>query len=146
MSANSSHRVLHRMVPLICQALTTSPSDDLVWLEGLRLLSNPKLRTSMSLTSSIWLPLLLKSLEVHRSKEVICAGLKLLAGVAETLEPMKSCLVKPLRALGKDAEIGVSEELTVAVSLLGLTILNKDNREVGRPKSVSNYFCLMMRL
>ena len=137
MSADSSHRILHRMVPLICQALTTSSNDETVWLEGLRLLTNPKLRTAMGMTSSIWLPLLLKGLESSKPQDIILTALKLLAGLTETLEPMKSCLVKPLRALGKKADIADTEELSTAVERLGLVVLNNDKEEIGRPRGVS---------
>ena len=138
MAANSSNQILHRMVPLICQALTTSPNDETVWLEGLRLLSNPKLRTAMSLTSSIWLPLLLKGLEPSKSKPIIIASLVLLNGLCETLQPLKSCLVKPLKALSRDTVIGEREELTSAVERLGLVIRNPQQKEIGKT-SVSTF-------
>jgi FKBP12-rapamycin complex-associated protein len=77
------------MVPLICQALTSS-NDETVWLDGLRLLASPKLRTALSITASIWLPLLLKGLDVSRSSAVNTAGLILLGEVADQLKPMKN--------------------------------------------------------
>lgn len=129
MSANRSHHVLHRMIPLICQALTTAISDgqdtldvqnEAIWLEGLRLLCNPKLRTALSITSSIWLPLLLKGLDSSRPTSVNVAALKLLAEVAEMLQPMKSCLTKPLRLLGKDQEVCRTEELAMALEKLDM--------------------------
>jgi FKBP12-rapamycin complex-associated protein len=115
MSVNRSHHVLHRMVPLICQALTCS-SDETVWLDGLRLLASPKLRTALSITASIWLPLLLKGLDVSRSSSVNTAALHLLGEVADQLKPMKSCLAKPLKALARDPIISTTGEL-LAVSL-----------------------------
>jgi FKBP12-rapamycin complex-associated protein len=132
---NTSHHVLHRMVPLVCQALTTSPNDEVVWLDGLTLLSNNKLRTAMTLTSSIWLPLLLKGLEPSRPRPVIIAALSLLYQVAEILEPMKSCLLKPLRTLGKTTEIGETDELALAVGRFGLPVWNAQKQEIGRPGS-----------
>ena len=125
------------MVPLICQALTTSPNDETVWLEGLRLLTNPKLRTAMGMTSSIWLPLLLKGLEPFKPRNVVRTALQLLAGLSETLEPMKSCLVKPLRALGRNADIADTEELANAVERLGLVLFNSNKEQIGRLRGVS---------
>ncbi|RSH90651.1 hypothetical protein EHS25_001256 [Saitozyma podzolica] len=133
MSANTSHHILHRMVPLICQALTTSPSDEAVWLEGLRLLADPKLRTAMSITSSIWLPLLLKGLDASGPEVVILAALRLLLQVADTIEPIKSCLNKPLRALGMHPELSSAEEFEMAVSELGITILDEQKHPIRRP-------------
>lgn len=140
MSANTSHHILHRMVPLICQALTTSPSDEAVWLEGLRLLADPKLRTAMSITSSIWLPLLLKGLDASGPDVVILAALRLLLQVADTIEPIKSCLNKPLRALGMHPELASAEEFELAVSKLGITVLDGQKHAIGRPMtSVSTF-------
>jgi FKBP12-rapamycin complex-associated protein len=128
------------MVPLICQALTTSPSDEAVWLEGLRLLADPKLRTAMSITSSIWLPLLLKGLDASGPEVVILAALRLLLQVADTIEPIKSCLNKPLRALGMHPELSSAEEFEMAVSELGITILDEQKHPIGRPMtSVSTF-------
>ena len=121
MDPSSSHQIRYRMIPLICQALTTSPSEDQVWLEGFRLLASPKLRSAMTITSSIWLPLLLKGLDTNRGRPVIIAALKLLEAAAESLDSMKSCLVKPLRILGKNSDVSRSEELTFAVERLGLS-------------------------
>lgn len=124
MSLNRPHHILHRMVPLICQAMTTRPYDEAVWVEGLTMLCDPKLHRSMSLTYSIWLALLLRALESSRPPAVILAALRLLGEMKKTLEPMKSCLLKPLTALVKldelDAEIG--EELKATIGKLGLTI------------------------
>lgn len=121
MSANRSHQVLHRMVPLICQSLTASDQET-VWLEGLRLLANPKFRSSLAITSSIWLPLLLKGLDTSRSEKVNLAALKLLAEVADQLRPMKSCLAKSLQALSRDSKIGTVEELQVVLRRLDMTL------------------------
>jgi len=121
MSVNRSHHVLHRMVPLICQALTSS-NDETVWLDGLRLLASPKLKTALSITASIWLPLLLKGLDVSRSSGVNTAGLVLLAEVADQLKPMKSCLAKPLKALSRDGKIGQSDELIAVLLRLDMEI------------------------
>ncbi|WVQ82636.1 hypothetical protein IAT38_004768 [Cryptococcus sp. DSM 104549] len=134
---NTQHHITHRMVPLICQALITSPEDETVWLEGLRLLSNPKLRPALPLTSSIWLPLLLKGLEVTKPRTVTAAALRLLVQVAETLEPMKNCLVKPLRALGKEDDVAEMYELLRAVERLDITVFNSDKRVVNRSKSLA---------
>ena len=136
MEVSTSHQILHRMVPLVCQALTTSPSDDQVWLEGLRHLSNPKLRTAMTTTSSIWLPLLLKGLDTSRSRPIIFASLKLLAEVADTVDLMKSCFIKPLKALGKYQEVSGSEELRLACARLGLVVWSElEGEEIGSPRS-----------
>jgi hypothetical protein len=121
MSVNRSHHVLHRMVPLICQALTSS-NDETVWLDGLRLLASPKLKTALSITASIWLPLLLKGLDVSRSSAVNTAGLILLSEVADQLKPMKSCLAKPLKALSRDAKIGNSQELVMVLLRLDMEV------------------------
>jgi hypothetical protein len=121
MSVNRSHHVLHRMVPLICQALTSS-NDETVWLDGLRLLASPKLKTALSITASIWLPLLLKGLDVSRSSAVNTAGLILLSEVADQLKPMKSCLAKPLKALSRDAKIGNSQELVIVLLRLDMEV------------------------
>ena len=121
MSVNRSHHVLHRMVPLICQALTSS-NDETVWLDGLRLLASPKLRTALSITASIWLPLLLKGLDVSRSSAVNTAGLILLGEVADQLKPMKSCLAKPLKALQRDSKIGHSQELVMVLLKLDMEL------------------------
>jgi hypothetical protein len=63
----------------------------------------------MSLTCSIWLALLLRGLEAGQSKDILVAALKLLKEMQQTLEPMKSCLIKPLNALTKAA--GLDEEV-----------------------------------
>lgn len=135
MAANSSHHITHRMVPLICQALTASPVDEQVWTEGLDLLADPKLKTAMAITTSIWLPLLLRGLDPAGSKTVITLALKLLVEVSEILEPIKTCAVKPLRALAHDERIHDTDELAVAVGKLGLTIMDKDGRPIGRPRT-----------
>jgi len=109
------------MVPLICQALTSS-NDETVWLDGLRLLASPKLRTALSITASIWLPLLLKGLDVSRSSAVNTAGLILLGEVADQLKPMKSCLAKPLKALQRDSKIGHSQELVMVLLKLDMEL------------------------
>ncbi|OCF43750.1 phosphatidylinositol 3-kinase [Kwoniella heveanensis CBS 569] len=136
MSGQAQHHITHRMVPLICQALITAPQDETVWQEGLRMLSNPKLKTALTLTSSIWLPLLLKGLEVSKPRAVTLAALRLLDHVAEILEPMKSCLVKPLRALGKEKELENLPELILVVTKLDVTVWNSEKQLIGRPKSV----------
>ena len=132
MSNTASQHVLYRMVPLICQALHTSPTDETVWLEGLGLLSNPKLRRALSTTSSIWFPLLLKGLDTSRSKTVIMAALTLLAEVTETLQPMRSCLVKPLRELEKDEELGDCHELVMVREGLGFTVSGIVEEDLGK--------------
>jgi FKBP12-rapamycin complex-associated protein len=109
------------MVPLICQALTSS-NDETVWLDGLRLLASLKLRTALSITASIWLPLLLKGLDVSRSSAVNTAALTLLGEVADQLKPMKSCLAKPLKALARHPVIGQSQELLMVSLKLDMSI------------------------
>jgi hypothetical protein len=86
----------------------------------------------MSLTSSIWLPLLLKGLETSRPHEVILAALRLLSQVAETLEPMRSCLIKPLRALGRHESISKCDELGMACGRMNIIVKIGEKREVGR--------------
>lgn len=135
MASNSSHHITHRMVPLICQALTASPADEQVWIEGLGLLADTKLKTAMSITTSIWLPLLLRGLDPAGSRTVVLLALKLLFEVAENLEPIKTCAVKPLRALAKDERIYDSDELAVAVAKLGLSILDMHDRPIVRPRT-----------
>jgi len=135
MAASTTHQILQGMVPLICQALTTAPIDDQVWLEGLRLLTKPKLCTALTTTSSIWLPLLLKGLDTSSSATVKLAALRLLTEVAETLEPMKSCLVKPLRALRKDKEVSETEEFNLACRRLGLETSNDQEVNAKEPRS-----------
>lgn len=120
MAAISSQHIPYRMVPLICQALTVAPDDVDVWLDGLRLLRNPKLKPAMGQTSSIWLPLLLIALDVARPVELNLSALRLLADVAEAIEPIKQCLIKPLRALASAEVIGESEELEIASLRLGI--------------------------
>ena len=139
MASNTSHHILHRMVPLICQSLLAAPQDEAVWLEGLGMLCNPKLHNAMSATSSIWLPLLLKGLETVRPRPVIIAALSLLGEMAATLEPMKSCLLKPLRALAKDTELGLaaSDEMSYTVGKLGLLVYDSHNKPIGGSVSVS---------
>lgn len=139
MASNTSHHILHRMVPLICQSLLAAPQDEAVWLEGLGMLCNPKLHNAMSATSSIWLPLLLKGLETVRPRPVIIAALSLLGEMAATLEPMKSCLLKPLRALAKDTELGLaaSDEMRYTVGKLGLLVYDSHNNPIGGSVSVS---------
>ena len=138
--SNTSHHILHRMVPLICQALISAPTDEGVWLEGLEMLCDPKLHTSMTLTSSIWLPLLLRGLEAWRPRRVILASLKLLGEMNATLEPMKSSLVKPLRSLSKSTEVGfeVAEQLKATLNQIGLVISAID-RNLSRSSSVSEH-------
>ncbi|WVR03316.1 hypothetical protein IAU60_000307 [Kwoniella sp. DSM 27419] len=104
MSGHTQHHITHRMVPLICQALITAPQDQVIWTEGLRMLANPKLKPALGLTSSIWLPLMLKGLDLSRPSSVISAALLLVCHAADILQPMKSCLVKPLKALDKKKE------------------------------------------
>ncbi|TYJ58649.1 hypothetical protein B9479_000485 [Cryptococcus floricola] len=123
MSTNTQHHILHRTVPLICQALITSPDDETVWTEGFRILSNPKLQQVLPLTTSIWLPLLLKGLETTRSRSVTEEALKLL----------------PLRALGRSGDMGAMEYLTKAVERLDITVRNEDNQLIGKgPRSLGS--------
>lgn len=140
MSGNTQHHILYRTVPLICQALVTCPDDETVWLKGLRLLSSPKLRRALPHTSSIWFPLLLKGLEVNKSEGIILESLRLLIEAADILEPMKSCLVKPLRSLGKVANLAGTKELTLVAECLGLTVWDNNNNVIG--SHVPNQVCL----
>jgi hypothetical protein len=125
--------VLHRIVPLVCQALLAAPTDGLVWIEGLDILSDPKLHNSMSGTKSIWLPLLLKALEPTSDREIILAALKLLHEMTDILARMKPCLVKPLRALGKSRELDLAytEEMRYTIHKLGLTVWDADRVPIG---------------
>ncbi|KAE8538261.1 hypothetical protein D1P53_005601 [Cryptococcus gattii VGV] len=131
MSGNTHYHILYRTIPLICQALVTCPDDETVWLEGLRLLSSAKLRRALPHTSSIWLPLLLKGLEVNKSKGIILESLRLLIEAADILEPMKSCLVKPLCSLGKVANLAGTKELTLVAECLGLKVWDNNNNVIG---------------
>nr|XP_018266518.1 phosphatidylinositol 3-kinase [Kwoniella dejecticola CBS 10117]OBR88676.1 phosphatidylinositol 3-kinase [Kwoniella dejecticola CBS 10117] len=135
MSGNPQYHITHRMVPLICQALIAAPEDETVWLEGLRMLANPKLKQALTLTSSIWLPLLLRGLETAKTLPVIISALNLLNHVAEILEPMKSCLLKPLRALGREKQFENLQELVRVVEKLDLTVWNNEKKPIGRPRS-----------
>lgn len=123
MTSQSSQVILSRMVPLICQGLTLAPDDDAVWLEGLRMLADPKLRRTMAMTSSIWMPLLLKGIAAARISEVILAGLRLLTEVSDIVHPMKSCFVKPIKSLMLREEVQDSEELAAADKKLGLGLI-----------------------
>lgn len=140
MSGNTQHHILHRTVPLICQALITSPDDETVWLEGLRLLSSAKLRHALRHTSSIWLPLLLKGLEVTKSERIILESLRLLIEAADILEPMKSCLIKPLRSLVKVANLAGTEELILVEKCLGIKVTDNKNNVFGSDSP--NQVCL----
>nr|XP_019014364.1 phosphatidylinositol 3-kinase [Kwoniella pini CBS 10737]OCF53145.1 phosphatidylinositol 3-kinase [Kwoniella pini CBS 10737] len=135
MSGNSQYRITHRMVPLICQALIAAPDDETVWLEGLRMLANPKLKQALTLTSSIWLSLLLRGLEITKPVAVINSALNLLTHVSEILEPMKSCLLKPLRALGREKQFENMVEFINVVEKLDLTVWNSEKKPIGRPQS-----------
>ena len=125
------------MVPLICQSLTGS-DEETVWLEGLRLLSSPKLLSALAITSSIWLPLLIKGLDTSRSEKVNLAALKLLAEVADQLKPMKSCLAKSLQGLGRDSKIAGTDELRLVLTRLDMSLpsnLTMVDREVHQGKT-----------
>lgn len=74
----------------------------------------------------------MKGLELNRGKKVIVSALTLLAEVSETLEPMKSCLVKPLRALGRDKEICEVEELDLACGKLAIVVTTEGKKEIGK--------------
>lgn len=134
------------MIPLICQSLTSSDKEA-VWLEGLRLLANPKFRNSLSITASIWLPLLLKGLDTSRSEKVNLAALKLLGEVADQLKPMKSCLAKSLQALSRDSKIGGIEELQLVLRRLDMTlpvpgqIVEREGHERKSTISMTVSFC-----
>jgi hypothetical protein len=138
-SSNSSTPfILSQIVSLLAHGLTIS-SDDEVWLDGLRMLAEPKLHRSLSMTSSIWMPLLQRSLSPERDPQVIVAGLKLLARVADLIEPMKPAFVKPFKALvAMDDETVVnSAEFYVALNKLGLEVEGKDGRFGGQGVIVS---------
>lgn len=138
-SSNSSTPfILSQIVSLLAHGLTIS-SDDEVWLDGLRMLAEPKLHRSLSMTSSIWMPLLQRSLSPERDPQVIVAGLKLLARVADLIEPMKPAFVKPFKALvAMDDETVVnSAEFYVALNKLGLEVAGKDGRFGGQGVIVS---------
>lgn len=135
MASTPNQHIPYRMVPLICQALTVEADSVDVWLDGLRLLRNPKLKAAMSQTSSIWLPLLLKALEMSRPVELNLAALRLLSDVAESIEPIKQCLIKPLKTLAGDDLVGRSEELEVACLRMGLRVSTCEGREIGGSRS-----------
>jgi hypothetical protein len=139
-NSTSAANVLHRIVPLVCQALLAARTDDLVWIEGLDILSDPKLHNSMSGTKSIWLPLLLKGLEPTSDREIILAALRLLHEMTDILARMKPCLVKPLRALGKSRELDLArtEEMRYTVHKLGLTVWDADKVPIGLEVSRAN--------
>lgn len=125
------------MVPLICQSLTGS-DEETVWLEGLRLLSSPKLLSALAITSSIWLPLLIKGLDTGRTEKANLAALRLLAEVADQLKPMKSCLAKSLQALGRDSKIAGTDELRLVLARLDMSLpsnLTVVDREVHQRKT-----------
>lgn len=127
MTSQSSQVIFSRIVPLVCQGLTVAPDDDQVWLEGLKTLADPKLRRAMGMTSSIWMPLLLKAIDVNRSSEVILAGLRVLAQVAEIVDPMKICFVKPLKALMEFEGVDKSDEIREADKKLGLGLIKEED-------------------
>jgi FKBP12-rapamycin complex-associated protein len=93
------------MVPLICQGMMLHPTQTDLWTEGIKTMSQPKLHQAMTTTVSIWLPLLLTTLESRQPDALILAGLKLIKTMVETLEPMKTCLIKPLVALARERVI-----------------------------------------
>lgn len=132
-NSTSAANVLHRIVPLVCQALLAAPTDDLVWIEGLDILSDPKLHNSISGTKSIWLPLLLRGLAPTSDREVILAALRLLHEMTDILARMKPCLVKPLRTLGRSRELDLArtEEMRYTVHKLGLMVWDADKVLIG---------------
>ena len=81
------------------------PTQTDLWTEGINTMSQPKLHQAMTTTVSIWLPLLLTTLESRQPDALILAGLKLIKTMVETLEPMKTCLIKPLVALARERVI-----------------------------------------
>ena len=134
----STPLILSQIVSLLAHGLTIS-SDDEVWLDGLRMLAEPKLHRSLSMTSSIWMPLLQRSLSADRDPAVIIAGLKLLARVADLVEPMKPAFVKPFKALiqMEDEAVMGSAEFYMALGRLGLELEGKDGRVLGQGMIVS---------
>ncbi|WWC85668.1 uncharacterized protein L201_000534 [Kwoniella dendrophila CBS 6074] len=136
MSGNPQHQITHQIVPLICQALIAAPEDELVWLEGLRMLSNPKLKQTLNLTSSIWLPLLLRGLEITKPISVMKVSSTLLLHVSDILNPIKSCLVKPLKNIAKDEHTAslLAEELCLVLEKLDLAIYNANRTLIGKTK------------
>ncbi|KAK8844641.1 hypothetical protein IAR55_006488 [Kwoniella newhampshirensis] len=134
MSGSTQHHITHRMVPLICQALVTSPDEEAVWLEGLCLLTHHKLQSALAVTSSIWLPLLLKALEVSKPTAVINVALQLLCHAADILIPIKSCLIKPLRALGKSNHTTKLKGLVAALEKLDMVVWDSKIQVIGQPK------------
>ena len=151
MSLKRPQHILHRMIPLICQALITSPGDTSVWVEGLAMLCNPKLHRSMTAMSSIWLPLLLTSLEAGQEDELILSGLGLLRNMGHTLEPMKSCLIKPLAALARREgnSDALRAEIQIVVVRMGLPVsvtLGQVDMSLVRTTSPRPRQCLTSRI
>lgn len=58
-------------------------------------------------------------------------SLRLLIEAADTLEPMKSCLIKPLRSLAKVANLAGTEELILVVNCLGIKVWDSKNNAIG---------------
>lgn len=114
--------ILSRLVSLICQGLTQSPQDAEVWLDGLRMLSDPKLHRSLAYTISIWLPLLQQSLSPGQDPAVTRAGLMLLGQVADVVEPMKNAFIKPFRTLKTQHGTAEVTELATAMARLGISL------------------------
>ena len=136
--------ILSQIVSLLAHGLTIS-NDDEVWLDGLRMLAEPKLHRSLSMTSPIWMPLLQRSLTPTRSPEVIIAGLKLLARVADLIEAMRPAFVKPFKALVEldDDKVMGAPELYLAVEGLGLEVMGKDGRPLGQGAIVSVHLSIV---
>lgn len=66
-----------------------------------------------------------------RSEGIILESLRLLIEAADTLEPMKSCLIKPLRSLAKVANLAGTEELILVVNCLGIKVWDSKNNAIG---------------
>lgn len=76
---------------------------------------------------------------MNKSEGIILESLRLLIEAADILEPMKSCLDKPLRSLGKVANLAGTKELTLVAECLGLKVSDNNNNVIGSdaPNQVS---------
>lgn len=77
---------------------------------------------------------------MNKSKGIILESLRLLNEAADILEPMKSCLAKPLRSLGQVANLAGTKEVTLAAECLGLKVWDNNDNVIG--SQVPNQVCL----
>lgn len=79
-------------------------------------------------------------MEVTKSERIILESLRLLIEAADILEPMKSCLIKPLRSLVKVANLAGTEELILVEKCLGIKVTDNKNNVFGSDSP--NQVCL----